>query len=175
MNKIDLPFSPKISVLNKKHRRKAFSCGKKSLARYLKQQASQDLKQSLSAVFVLEAPNQKDILAFYSLSALSINAGKLSTLEAKKLPNLRPIPCTLLGQFAVDSQWKSKGVGGWLFAHVLHEVLKHSEKVGSFALIVDAVDEDAHSYWKHCSLIPFPSTPNRLFVPMRTIRSWLTH
>jgi GNAT superfamily N-acetyltransferase len=168
-----LPFKPVVSVLDKHHNRGTFSSGKEPLDSYLRHRASQDLKRGLSAIFVLEGQTQSDIAGFYALSSLSIDAGDLTKLAAKRLPTQRPIPCTLLGQFAVDTQWQNKGVGGWLLVHILHEVLSHAEKIGSFALIVDAIDDEAKSYWLHCGFIPFPHTPTRLFVSMNTIRQWL--
>jgi len=172
---VDLPFEPIISVLNKRHNRSAFSCGKISLDHYLQRQASQDIKRGLSVVFILETKNNTEIAAYYALSSLSIDAGDLTKSASKKLPTKRPIPCTLLGQFAVDQKWKNQGIGGWLLVHVLYEVLIHAEKVGSFALIVDAVDDDAHSYWQHCGFIEFPNMPKRLFLPINTIKKWLAN
>ena len=42
-----------IELLNKKHNRKEFDCGKELLNNYLKNQAGQDVKRKLSACFVL--------------------------------------------------------------------------------------------------------------------------
>ncbi len=170
---VALPFDPKKSPLKKRHKRADFSCGKKSLDVYLQRHAGQDMKRGLAAVFILEGESEVDIAGFYALSSQSIEAGDLTELSVKGLPVERPIPCTLLGQFAVHEKWKGQGVGAWLLGHVLHEVTAHAEKVGSFALIVDAVDEEARTYWLHCGFIPFPSTQNRLFLPMKTIKKWL--
>lgn len=169
-----LPFMPKIIPFDKRrHNRGAFLCGKAQLDNYIQKQASQDQKRNTAAIFVLEGKNGSDIEVFYSLSSLSIDAGDLTEVAAKGLPQKRPVPCTLLGQFAVHEKWRGQGVGGWLLGHILHEVLDHAERVGSFALIVDAVDDDARSYWLYCGFIPFPDSPDRLFLPMKIIRQLL--
>lgn len=168
-----LPFDPVVSPLEKRHDRRAFSCGKQALDTYLKRQASQDMKRGLAAVFVLEGENDSEVAGFYALSSLSIEAGDLTAFAAKGLPTLRSVPCTLLGQFAVHEKWKGQGIGAWLLGHVLHQVLVHAGEVGSYALVVDAIDEDAHTYWQHCGFIAFPNTGNRLFLPMKTIEGWL--
>lgn len=157
----------------KRHKRGDFSCGKKPLNDYLQSRASQDMKRGLAAVFILEGGNEADIAGFYALSALSIEAGDLTEFAAKGLPVTRPVPCTLLGQFAVHEKWKGHGVGAWLLGHVLLNVTVHAGKVGSFALIVDATDDEARAYWRHSGFIPFPATPNRLFLPMKTLKKWL--
>ena len=96
----------------------------------MQRQASQDIKCGLSAVFILEGENSTEVAAYYALSSLSIDAGDLTKLASQKLPAKRPIPCTLLGQFAVDTKWKNRGIGGWLLVHVLYEVLTHAKKLG---------------------------------------------
>lgn len=168
-----LPFDPKISPLMKRHNRGDFSCGKKPLDDYLQRRASQDMKRNLAAVFILEGKNEGDIAGFYALSSLSIEAGDLTEFSAKGLPTTRPVPCTLLGQFAIHEKWQRQKVGAWLLGHILHEVVTHAKKVGSYALIVDAIDLEAQAYWHHCGFIKFPSTPDRLFLPMKTINKWL--
>jgi len=170
---MDLPFDPVISPLDRRHNRGAFSCGKDPLDTYLQRQASQDMKRGLAAVFILEGESDTDIAGFYTLSSFSIDAGDLTELAAKGLPQERPVPCTLLGQFAVHEKWQGHGVGAWLLGYVLQEVMAHAEGVGSFALVVDAVDKGAHDYWLHCGFLPFPNSPNRLFLPMKTLRKWL--
>jgi len=42
-----------IEVLDKKHNKNEFDCGKELLNNYLKNQAGQDIKRKLSACFVL--------------------------------------------------------------------------------------------------------------------------
>jgi len=170
---MSLPFKPVVSTLQKHHERSAFTCGKESIDRYLHQQSSQDMKRRLAAVFVLQGKQRADIAAFYALFALSIDAGDLTSFAAKNLPKMRPIPCTLLGQFAVDLKWKKQSIGGWMLVHVMQQVLSHSEKIASFALVVDAVDDEAQAYWKHCGFISFPNTARRLFIPIKTIKKWL--
>ena len=42
-------------------------------------------------------------------------------------------------------------------------------QVASAALIVDAKDETAKRFYQYFDFISLPETPNRLFLPMRTI------
>jgi hypothetical protein len=50
-----------IELLDKKHKRNDFDCGKELLNNYLKYQAGQDIKRKLSACFVLA---DKETIAF---------------------------------------------------------------------------------------------------------------
>ena len=51
----------------KKHNRAAFSCEHEPLNRYLREQASQEIKKSVAAVYVF-TPDGKTIAGFYSLA-----------------------------------------------------------------------------------------------------------
>lgn len=164
-----LGFAPQITPLETRHDKGAFSCGKAPLDRYLHRQASQDHKRRLAAVFVLQEAGYDEIIGFYALSSISIDPGIWPSAIAKKLPSARPIPCTLLGQFAVAEVWQGKGISSWLFGAVLDRVWRQAQQVGSFALVVDAVDGDAKRYWQKMGFLEFPDTPNRLFQPMKTI------
>ncbi len=170
-----MTFNPNVVKLEKRHDRDAFDCGKASLNNYLHRHARQDMKRRLAAVFVLQNKIESEVMAFYALSQMSVDAGDLTKLTAKGLPQLRPVPCTLLGQFAVDRKFKGQGIGGWMLSHVFHEVVSHAKNIASFALIVDAVEDDAVSYWRHCGFITMPNTPNKLFLSIKTIEKWISN
>jgi len=169
-----LPFEPQITSLEKRHDRGAFTCGKVQLDTYLQQHASQDLRKKVAATKVLQAKGQDTIIGFYTLAAAQVEVGQLPEDIIKHLPKKRPIPCTLLAQLGIATEWQGKGVASWLLGHVLTEVWLHSQAIGSFVLLVDAVDEGAANYWQHQGFIPFPATSVRLFLPMATIGKLFT-
>ena len=51
-------------LLDKKHHREDFDCGKEHLTNYLKTQAGQDIKRKLSVCFVL-SENETSIKGYY--------------------------------------------------------------------------------------------------------------
>ncbi len=70
----DLSGSLVIEPLNKSHRREMFSCGSELLDHYLKKQAGQDVRRRISQVFVARERSAVNIIGFYTLSALSVEA-----------------------------------------------------------------------------------------------------
>ena len=68
---------PRIQTLTKAHDRTDFSCGNKSLDRYLKTQARQDMERNLVQVFVLLAEDQRTIKGYYTLSSGSVALAEL--------------------------------------------------------------------------------------------------
>ena len=101
-----------IELLDKKHNRKEFDCGKESLNNYLQNQAGQDIKRKLSACFVLSDNETYQIQGYYTLSNNSIPLNSFPEQIQKKLPkSYTSIPTTLLGRLAIDTKFQGKGIG----------------------------------------------------------------
>jgi predicted GNAT family N-acyltransferase len=155
-----------IETLAKHHDRSSFSCGIIELDRYLKEQASQDQKRKTSSVFI--ATQNKKTVGFFTLSATSISRESLPNEVIKKLPKY-PIPAVLLGRLAVDKTAHGKGFGQILLVNAMKRALIASEAVGMYALVVDAKNNSAKSFYKHFGFIEFTDFPMRLFIPLDTI------
>lgn len=159
-----------IEPLARQHERAAFSCGNKTLDRYLKEMARQDAQRHVAAPFVLiEQSSPKTILGYYTLSAFSVDLADLPGEVARKLPSYPIVPATLLGRLAVDRRHHGHGIGELLLMDALRRVNEHSSQIATVAVIVDAIDQNAVEFYKHFGFVPFPNRPNRLFLPMQTI------
>jgi GNAT superfamily N-acetyltransferase len=157
-----------VGPLANRHDRAAFSCGDKTLDRYLKEIASQDARRFIAAPFVLiELPQPNHICGFYTLSSFSIDVGSLPEGMARKLPRYPIIPATLLGRLAVDARYRGRGLGEYLLMDALHRA--YVSEIKSFAVIVDAINKQAVSFYQHFEFIPFPNKSDRLFLPIKTI------
>lgn len=75
---------------------------------------------------------------------------------------------TLLGRLAVDRSTQGQGLGAHLLLDALHRSLAHADQIAAMAMVVDAKDESAASFYRHYGLIPLQAQPGRLFVPMRS-------
>ena len=153
---------------SKAHNRTNFSCGRPELDRYIREIASQDVKRDLARVFVVL--DGVDVVGFYSLSGFSAQKDELPASHAKKLPN-RPIPAVLLGRLAVDNTQQGQGLGARMMKNAQSRVLLASESVAFHSVIVDAKDGAVEFYLQY-GFIHFADNPNRLFLPMRTIRTF---
>jgi len=156
----------RIEPLATNHDRAAFSCGTPELDRYLQQQASQDLKRKLAAVFIL-TPDGKSIAGFYTLSSHSVRAADLPPELAKSLPRF-PIPTTLLGRMAIAESMQGRGLGEFLLLDALHRSLIASRQVASWSVLVDAKLGARQFYLRH-DFSSFPTDVDRLFLTMKTI------
>ena len=156
----------RIEPLGSSHDRGDFFCGVSALDAYLQQQAAQDQKRKLAAVFVL-TPNGKIVDGYYTLSAHSVLATQLPSELGRKLPRF-PLPATLLGRMALRQSLQGQGLGEFLLLHSLERALHTSLQVASWAVLVDAKPDVRDFYLKH-DFIPLLDKPDSLFLPMKTI------
>jgi predicted GNAT family N-acyltransferase len=163
----------KIEPLGEHHDRAAFSCGKDPLDQYLRNQAGQAIKKNLAAVFIL-TPDGKKIAGYYTLSSYVVKLDEIPEGIAKKLTRMQEIPATLLGRLARSIEFRGQGIGELLLVDALKKALENSTRIASWAVIVDAKDEEAVEFYKRYEFIPFPSKPNRLFLPMNAIQKFFT-
>jgi GNAT superfamily N-acetyltransferase len=130
-------------------------------------QAGQDARKNLAAPFVLVLQDGT-IAGYYTLSSTSVQFGELPDKTVRKLPRYPLVPATLLGRLAVDRRQQGKGYGRFLLADALYRAVR--SEIASFAVIVDAKDENARRFYERESFLPFPDQPMKLFRPMADIR-----
>jgi len=163
------PLSPKIEPLGKKHNRVVFSCGDDALDAYLKKRASQEAKKKIATTFVMAESRTSAVVGYYILSATSILLADLPDETTRKLPKYPHVPATLLGRLAIDSRYQGRGYGELLIVDALRRALQATTEVASYAVVVDAINERARSFYEHYEFCTFPDRKLRLFLPMKTI------
>ncbi len=112
-----------------------------------------------------DAPGQ--IAGYYSLSAASFEKDELPAELAKRLPHY-PVPAAVLGRLAVDLSWRGRGLGETLLIDAAHRVLRASAAMAVYALMVDAKNERARTFYERYGFRAFASLSNRLFLPLQT-------
>jgi len=155
-----------VEVLSPHHDRTGFESGVEPLDKYFRTQAGQDARKNLAAPFVLSLPG-KTIVGYYTLSSTAVQLAELPEQTVRKLPKYPLVPATLLGRLAVDRRQRGKGYGRFLLADALHRALR--SEIASFAVIVDAKDEDARRFYEREGFLRFSDQPMKLFLPMANI------
>jgi GNAT superfamily N-acetyltransferase len=150
--------------------RSAFSCGNAALDRYIREQASQDVKRGLAAVFVVAPKDQpKTIAAYYTLSSRELKVEQLPDEMVKKAGRYGYVGVTLLGRIAVDEKYKGTGLGALTLINALEKNLIASRDVASWAAFVEAVDDAATGFYRKYGFVELPRENRKLFLPMKTI------
>ena len=158
-----------IELLDKIHNRNDFDCGNELLNNYLRTQAGQDAKRKLSACFVLTETETKAIKGFYTLSNNSIPLNSFPTTIIQKLPkSYTSIPTTLLGRLAIDKKYQNQGIGKILLIDALKRSFQNAQIIGSFAIVVDPIDENAEAFYTKYDFIKLPDS-GKMFMAMKTL------
>jgi GNAT superfamily N-acetyltransferase len=158
-----------IAPLGPQHDRAGFSCGIEALDTYLRERARQDARKRIAAPFVLTAGENPKVIGYYTLSAISIVLDEFPQEIVRKLPRYPAIPATLLGRLAVDAAHRGEGLGEHLLMDALYRAWTHATTIASFAVVVDAINEEAASFYARYEFRPFPHQARRLFLPMQKI------
>ena len=160
----------KIETLNNNHNKKKFHCGHEMLDNYISTQAKQDIRRDLAACFVLVV-NKNEIIGYYTLSANSINRGDFPQSISKKLPpSYQDLPTILLGRLAIDNGFKGKGLGELILMDALNRCVEISKNLGTLAIVVDPIDDDAKRFYQKYGFILIPGT-GKMFIPIKTIEN----
>lgn len=158
-----------ISPLSSDHDRLGFDCGDAPLNNYIQKLARQDVKRRISRVFVATTTQEpKNILGYYTLSSLSIELSHLPSKLADKLPK-HPVPAALIGRLAVHKRWQQKGIGKMLLVDAIKRTLSISEEIAIYAVVVDAIDENAKTFYEQFGFNQLNSWDMRLFLPLKSI------
>jgi ribosomal protein S18 acetylase RimI-like enzyme len=163
-----------VEPLAKHHDRSAFASGSPELDAYFRKQARQDVDKKVAVTFVLIDIAASLVAGFYSLASTAVPLGKFPDEVAKKLPKYPLVPATLLARLAIDSGYQGRRLGEYLLMHALEKSLTHSLDVASAAIIVDAKDQSARSFYIKHQFLVFPEEPMRLFLPMKTVQKLFT-
>jgi len=140
-----------ISLLDAVHDRAGFTCGVESLDRYLKTQASQDLRRKANGVFVLTGIDTPErILGYYTLCAMALSHGEVPEAARKHVPRYPLVSATLIGRLAIAKEMQGQRLDAVLLADALQRAYGNAGTVGSSMVIVDALDERSAGFYSYC-------------------------
>jgi hypothetical protein len=127
-----------------------------SFDQYFQRQVTQDARRHLATPFVMVMPDGV-IGGVYTLSSTALRLGDLPEDVARRLPRYPLVPATLIGRLAIDRRCHGQGWGSFLFLDALYRC-SHSQ-VASFAVIVDALDDEARDFYVKTVMQAFAGLP----------------
>lgn len=160
-----------IRTLDSSHDRKAFDCGVAVLNDFLHKTARQHRDKGLSNTFVLLDENTPhEILGFFTLAFLEVEATTLPREYSRRLPKSSRLPAAKLARLAIDKRCQGKGYGDLLMADAVKRIVATiNESGGITGFFVDAKDEHAKRFYLHYGFIPLQDAPLTLFLPLQTL------
>jgi len=153
-----------IESLGPGHDRKDFTCGVDALDRYFREQAGQDMRRRATACFVAREIARDRIAGFYTLAAGGVLLAQTPVRLAKRLPRYPTVPVARLGRLAVALAFHGRKLGGALLWDAIERASR--SEVAVYALVVDAKDQQAESFYLHHGFVAFGDTPRALILPL---------
>lgn len=163
--------SVRIERLDGTHNRNLFDCGEESLNTYLRKQAGQEERKFISSVYVAVPKNidSSEVMGFYTLSAAQIELSEVPAEMAQTLPRYPFLPAFRVGRLAVNKTSQNMGIGRQLLLDALLKCFR--SEVSSFAVIMDAKNEQVIPFYQKYGFIQLPEQPLKLFIPMKVVRN----
>ena len=85
------------------------------------------------------------VVGFYSLAASAVERRRVPSRVGRSMPE--PVPVILFGQLAVDTDYQGRGLGSDLLVDAARRALSAAEFIGARAIVVQALDEAAKSFY----------------------------
>jgi GNAT superfamily N-acetyltransferase len=147
-----------------------FSCGKSTLDQWLKIRALSNQEKGFTAVLVVHEAGR--VVGYYGLAPTAVVPASLPrSIRTGQPPD--PVPCLLLGQLATDMAWAGRGIGTGLVKHALERCVAAAGLVGGRALMVNAIDDEAATFWQRRGFTQSRDDPLILFRSIAAIAASL--
>ena len=160
-----------IEKLSKDHELSRFDCGNDALNLWLKRFAWANVQNDSARVYVA---HRRDGVAvgYHALAAGSVSRGETPERVGHGLA-AHPIGVVVLGRLAVDRAQQGKGLGITLLQDALLRAEHAADTVGVRAVLVQAIDAPARSFYLRFGFRPSPVDEMRLMLLMKDLRAFL--
>jgi GNAT superfamily N-acetyltransferase len=152
------------------HDLRSFDSGNRELDEWLRRHAPAAQQMDSARTFLLTEGGR--ILGFFSLTMGSVRREEAPARLVRGMPGY-PVGMVLLARLAVARSEQGRGRGALLLAEALRKAVAAGEAAAARLVVVDAIDEDAASFYRRHGFVPTPEHPLRLYRRMRDIRASL--
>jgi GNAT superfamily N-acetyltransferase len=156
--------------LDASHEVEAFDSGRSELDDWLKRHALAAQKMDSARTFV--AVRLGRVIGYFSLAMGSVVREEAPNRLVRGMPAY-PVPMVLVARLAVDRAEQGAGLGARLLADTLRMAVSAGEAAAARLIVVDALDEQAASFYRRHGFITTLDNPMRLFRRMKDVRASL--
>lgn len=144
--------------------RSTFDCGAPELNAYFHSRVTQDVRRHYATCFVAVDKQSGRIAGYYTLSMGSVGLQDLPESVAQKLPRYPHAPVARLGRLAIDVNYQGQKLGAAMLADAIYRTAQ--SEVAAYAIVVDAKDKNAASFYEHFGFLKLTRGPLTLFLPL---------
>jgi len=140
----------------------AFESGNAELDEWLRQHARAATGHGTRTYLLVD--EGRNVAGYFAIAPHLLSRGDAPKRLARGAPE--HIPAVLLAKLALDSSVQGQGLGAELLVAALEVILAAARRVGGRVVIVDAIDDDARSFYERHDFAPLPGQPHRLLMKL---------
>lgn len=148
------------------HDASEFESGQPTLDEWLRKSARDSDGRRLTATYVWHRGDGV-VVGYYTLAPWMLERETLSGKRARGLP--RQIPCYLIAKLALAVGLHKSRLGVALLAEAADRAAEAASDVGGRYIVVDALDDEAASFYAHQGFDPVPGVEGRLLIPVKDV------
>lgn len=160
-----------IEKLTALHDLSRFDCGNDALTLWLKRFGLPNTQSDSARVYVAHA-GDGIVVAYHALTAGEI-AREHATQRAAKGLAAHPVSVAVLARLAVDRAHQGRGLGVTLLQDALKRIDQAADIIAIRAVLVQAINEQARSFYLRFGFNPSPVDEMRLMLLMKDLRAFL--
>ena len=105
-----------------------------------------------------------NVVAYYALAAGAVSHRETPGAIHRNMPD--PVPVMVLARLAVDRRLQGRTIGGALLRDALQRSASVAQNIGVRALLVHALNEGAHRFYRHYGFMPSTVNSMTLMLPL---------
>jgi predicted GNAT family N-acyltransferase len=153
--------------LDDDHTLEGFDCGKESLNSWLVEHARRADSSGVAHVYVWTPHGEPKVCAYFAICPTEI-VRKDVGVPGSMAGGYSRIPGYLIARLAIDRALRGQGYGEQLLLDALGKAVAASEIGGGRLIVVDAIDEEAQSFYEHYHFVPVRLRERRLVMKVST-------
>lgn len=157
--------SYRVEPLAASHDLDAFDCGHDALTVWLRQHALRAIGQGTRTYLLIEEATGA-VAGYFAIAPHLVERDDTPRGVGRGAP--QRIPAILLAKLALDNRLHGQRLGVELLVHALTTIVVAARSSGGRIVVVDAVDEDAASFYRAHDFKPSPADPRRLIMKLST-------
>lgn len=156
-----------LALLDEAHDTTRFDCGNIELDTWLQHQALRAQLAGTARTYVWA--DERTVEAYVSIAPTQVTRAEVPRSMSG---GYSLIPAYLIAKLAVDRSLHGRGLGAELLVDALEIIVTVADDAGGRLIVVDAIDDSAHSFYLHHDFQPIVGS-RRLVMKVATARAAL--
>ena len=149
------------------HTLEGFDCGKESLNTWLVGHARRADSSGVAHVYVWTPVGESKVCAYFAICPTEV-VRKDDGVSGSMAGGYSRVPGYLIARLAIATTLHGQGYGEQLLLDALGKAVAASEIGGGRLIVVDAIDDEAQSFYEHYHFVPLKNRQRRLVMKVST-------